>query len=386
MSGYHLNWEGRIYRCRAKVRPCPYGADFHADRKEELYHKIAKEAGRNVGVMDEVVKRMDKGDQIGGIWDISQYIASTEPAPLEVSIATLEYVIERTTEEYERAVANGTENDTPRAVTTLVGHWSAKAEECIEYLAMACATFTPNLESSSFEDYYERTIDNDPYGAVGYPAQELVSEAMSRASYGDKYKNIGGYTSYYIEQAKLVAIEAGTDFADAYTEGRVSSVKSISFRYFGLSPTKNDFNKLSAALNTSKIISSTPMPSNRPLEETIANMSNDELVTLYEDSSTYDGEVQMLVEECDYFMYTPDDRCSRNYNNQVGKWYERNRQAWKRYVLDSPRRITMSMLIADELTKRGINYGDTHRKQAMNTGLISNIESAIAGIEDKPRW
>ena len=39
---YHINYEGKVYPCRAKVRSCPYGADRHASNKEELYYKSMK--------------------------------------------------------------------------------------------------------------------------------------------------------------------------------------------------------------------------------------------------------------------------------------------------------------------------------------------------------
>ena len=87
-KSYHLNPDGKIYPCRARVQKCPYGDDMHAETKEELYVKamqIYKTVKPSKGVMSEL-------KLYGAFSDFTPMSKELETsnAPIELILASLD--------------------------------------------------------------------------------------------------------------------------------------------------------------------------------------------------------------------------------------------------------------------------------------------------------
>ena len=88
---YHINHEGKVYPCRARILKCPYGADMHAETKEELYYKIMS-IEREVEVPSSVISEVSKIGRLKSLQPISKEL-ETSPHPIETIITRLDYAI-----------------------------------------------------------------------------------------------------------------------------------------------------------------------------------------------------------------------------------------------------------------------------------------------------
>ena len=88
---YHINYDGRILPCRAKVKKCPYGPSRHADSYEELYLR-AMQLYNHAPVDNDLKVKLNSGKMLSDLSPISPELEKSK-APIETLLSTLKYAM-----------------------------------------------------------------------------------------------------------------------------------------------------------------------------------------------------------------------------------------------------------------------------------------------------
>lgn len=319
MARYHINVEGKILPCRASVKKCPYYNSFHADTKEELYPKVI-ERYSNERVSESVSRRLDTGEPISGLSLISNEL-ETSKAPVEMMIATLGSAITK---------ANSGE---------MPAHLKEAEKEAISlgvqiFKSGGQPQLPPSLLKKSREQW------------ENLPASERHPkwfDESSRNLYGQQINDMRGSLNE-IEHWKETHVTMTPEEKKIY-----------------LNNLNTDFNYYSKALNTSKIITQPNLDTAKTNDELVSNLkkfSNTELLSMYDDLSISDGEIEQSLKEVNFFQYKRRSDLSEKANDNIERWHENNRNKAKRYVLGNSKRILVRLFVAKELMSRDLQFGD----------------------------
>lgn len=323
MTRYHLNHEGKIYPCRAKVLRCPYGEGMHADTKEELYYKsmkMAKTQEPSIGAAAEI-------KELGRLKSLSRasYEIERSPAPVELIVSTLGEAIEdlesRGPESFERNPYQYAFDNGVRLVDGVLDYGLPIPENVPDEIAR-----------EGRKAFMKRT--------GGRPGENAGATRNKTAfiMYSDLKNMIDEFDQYYhVEKFKLT---------EENYEGTLAWLK-------------RDFNQFSHDLNTSKLLTQPIFYGNLEKgKETIRNMDDFELLSAYDDYLVSDKEIMENVRLANNFVYEPRSDLSDKANAVLKEWYDRNRKIVKTWKRDTSKRVVLSLEMAKELDRRGLRRQD----------------------------
>ena len=316
---YHINYEGKVYPCRAKVRSCPYGADRHASNKEELYYKSMK-FSPTVEIPQSIKAEIDKTGRLRSLYSLSSTLERV-PYPIELIVKNLEYSINRVKEYDPKDIAE---------------YWER----------------TINKASELYAETLIHSIRTD----YSFPAEVRI---RGRDLFENKYGGIIDSHSAYSARAHLGDRALGRlidmeDELHGYEEyrrfGLTNENKASSLGWM-----EEDFYQFSHDLNTSKMLTRPIFYGNiDEAKEKIKSLDDYELLGAYDDYLISDREIMENVKLARNFEYSPRADLSKDANINIRKWYDRNKTIVNDWINNAPKRVLLSMEMANELDRRGI--------------------------------
>lgn len=323
MTRYHLNHEGKIYPCRAKVLRCPYGEGMHADTKEELYYKsmqMTKTQDPSYGAMAEI----NEIGRLKSMYRMSNEIANS-PAPVELVVSTLGHAIQ----DLEERGPNGF-NDSK--YDGIIRNGARLVDSVLDY-GLPIPQGTPNYIREEGEALFNRRTGGFPSEYAGNTRNPMAFAARD----------------------KLIAMKPEFDKYE-YAQ----RFKLTPDNYKGtLAWLKNDFNQFSHDLNTSKLLTQPVFYGDLDrAKEVIKEMNDYELLSAYDDYLVSDQEIMENVRLANDFEYEYRSDLTREANEALKEWYDRNRAIVKNWKRDTAKRVILSMEMARELDRRGLRRQD----------------------------
>jgi hypothetical protein len=314
---YHINHEGKVYPCRARILKCPYGADMHAETKEELYYKIMS-IEREVEVPSSVISEVSKIGRLKSLQPISKEL-ETSPHPIETIITSLDYAINMQLR--------------PNAIEKSENLWSQFVEKASEdvYECLKYGMPIPNYVSKDIErkgrQLFEERLGSTP---IDYGISSRNPDAlMTRIKLDERKEQHENYK--FNKKFRLTK----NNF-DANLEWL-----------------QKDFERFSDDLNFSKTITR-PLFHFDTIEEAgekIKELSDYELLSAYDDYFLTNNE---RLDKANNFDFKDRDDLSKKANDNIRKWYSRNKSILDFWHETNPRLILISMKMAEELDRRGI--------------------------------
>lgn len=321
MTRYHINFEGKIYPCKAKIHKCPYGEEFHSTSKVELYYKLMGAHGVDTKPSNMALDEIERTGRIKSLYSSSQAIAQVD-YPVDVAVATLQETLvhledEKTKEKIEK--------------------WKKFEEESIEDVRRAYLNgqtrFPPSIPQEIIEKGRLRFNQLDRGKALEQSNKAETKERLERIN--RRLQEKAPYFPAYLKQDK----------------------KGLNYKNYEstYSWVAHDFEKFSHDLNTSKMITQPIFyGSISKAKDTISKMDDYELLSVYDDYSISDREIHKNVKDANYFEYKYRDDLSKSANKSMETWYNRNKEIYNNWKINTPKRILLSMEIAKELDKRGV--------------------------------
>lgn len=325
---YHINTEGKISICRAKVRKCPYGNDRHSERIEDLYAIVAEE---NVTVRfeDSFEKSLKAGTRI----DISIFDKIINRLPYSP--------VESIVDGYALALKYKDTNTPPAEIRQGRKHVIETA--AAYYIASGSAQPLKDLPQSM--NYEALTIARESGQREGFISSIFSNRKVSPELWS-KVQKLGPTAK------KVLKWEQDHQYTPSTDE--------INKRY------KRDltekFNYYSNALNLSKLLSRPSIKNPAELERivnNIPNLSDEELYSLYDDLNLPAKEVDKMAEKVDNFEYKEIPELSSDSNEILKKWFDNQKNKLNHFQLRNSANVLISMSIAKELMSReGVFVGD----------------------------
>lgn len=321
---YHINHEGKVYPCRAKIRSCPYGKEWHAATREELYYKSMRFSPQ-VKILEEVKNEIAATGRLRSLYSLSNYIEHVT-YPIETIVANLEYAIKLV------------EAENPRVLRDI---WVDFVDLAGEYYSQV---LRHGLDIRKFDVPPEitrkgREIFNERYGG-----RVIDFAGATESSAGNR-----ALRNFYSLEKDIAKFEEYRNFGltEANKEGTLGWLK-------------RDFYQFSHDLNTSKMLTRPIFYGNiKEAKEKIKKMSDYELLGAYDDYLISDKEIMENVELANNFEFRPRRDLSREANINIRKWYDRNKAIVNDWVDNTPKRVLLSMEMAKELDRRGIYRQET---------------------------
>lgn len=320
---YHINHEGKVYPCRAKIRSCPYGKEWHAATREELYYKSMKFSPQ-VKILEEVKKEIAATGRLRSLYSLSNYIEHVA-YPIESIVANLEYAIKQV------------EDENPKVLR----------ENWIDFVDLAGEYYSEVLRHGLDSEF-------DAPPEITRKGREIFNER---------------YRGRVIDFAGATESSAGNMALKNFYSLKKDIEKFAEYRNFGLTEAnkegtlgwlKRDFYQFSHDLNTSKMLTRPIFYGNiEEAKEKIKQMSDYELLGAYDDYLISDKEIMENVELANNFEFRPRRDLSREANINIRKWYDRNKAIVNDWVENTPKRVLLSMEMAKELDRRGIYRQET---------------------------
>lgn len=322
---YHINFEGKIYPCKAKIRKCPYGDDYHADSKLELYYKLMESHGVDAEPSNNAMNELKEINRLRSLYPMSRAIENVNN-PVDVVVVTLkESLAHLDSKEAKASIAK----------------WKKFEEEAAEIVRMAylngqdsVPTFVPErIRKSGAAIFYHRD-ENTPL---------RLSDADREIRLNRIRKELDKLRQEFREYDKV--------------DNKGLNHRNYRGTYAWMT---EEFEKFSHDLNTSKMITQPVFYGDlEKAKETIRKMDNYELLAILDDYSVTDKEIEANVKEANYFKYKKRLDLSAKANEKMEKWYNRNRQIYENWKINTPRRILLSMEVANELDRRQILRHDS---------------------------
>lgn len=316
---YHINYEGKVYPCRAKVRSCPYGADRHASNKEELYYKSMK-FSPDVEIPQSTKGEIDRTGRLRSLYSLSSTLERV-PYPIELIVKNLEYSIKRVNDKDPEKVASDWENTINKA-----------------------------------SELYAKTLQHSISTDHRFPAEvEERGEDLFRNKYGSITHSHSVYSKrrHIGERAhdKLIDMKDELHGYEEYRRfGLTNANKASSLGWM-----EEDFYQFSHDLNTSKMLTRPIFYGNiDEAKEKIKSLDDYELLGAYDDYLISDREIMENVELAGYFEYSPRPDLTKEANINIRKWYDRNKTIVNNWINNAPKRVLLSMEMANELDRRGV--------------------------------
>lgn len=321
---YHINYEGKVYPCRAKIRSCPYGKEWHAATREELYYKSMRFSPQ-VKILEEVKNEIAATGRLRSLYSLSNYIEHVT-YPIETIVANLKYAIKLVEDENPKVLRDRWIN-----FVDLAGEYYS--EVLINGLDIGKIDVPLEILKRGYEIFDERSggVVIDFSGATGSPAGNRALR------------------NFYSLEKEIAEFEEYRKFGltEANKEGTLGWLK-------------RDFYQFSHDLNTSKMLTRPIFYGNiKEAKEKIKKMSDYELLGAYDDYLISDKEIMENVELANNFEFRPRRDLSREANISIRKWYDRNKAIVNDWVDNTPKRVLLSMEMAKELDRRGIYRQET---------------------------
>ncbi|GAA0301656.1 hypothetical protein GGQ92_002241 [Gracilibacillus halotolerans] len=124
--------------------------------------------------------------------------------------------------------------------------------------------------------------------------------------------------------------------------------------------TQKSFEKFFHDLNTSKMITQPVFYGDfENAKETIRHMDNYELLSIFDDYSLTDTEIEENVRKANYFRYERRGDLTEKANDKMEAWYNRNREIYETWKINTPRRVLLYMEIVKEIDRRTLLRPDS---------------------------
>lgn len=323
MPKYHINYEGKILPCRARVKKCPYSKNRHGDTYEELYPVVMANYN-SVPIDDDLVSMVKSGEPIDNLSCINSQL-ETSPAPIETMIATLELAIEN--------VGSG---DLPKDL---------KLRE--ERVIIACKKL--------FTMTGDVTIPPD---VPEYLGGEAVRRYFDEGGPIYKFK-MSDRRGEMINEVKEDLYNFVDEVGPSIEWRRTHTVYSDEFNRNYKAHLTADYNYYSKSLNTSKMLTQPNWAYNKSkdeIQETFNHMDDIELLSMYDDLTISEREIDKNLEDLDNFDYRRRDDLSDKANDNIKAWYEKNKKLAERVKERKTESLYLLFFVEKELNRRGIMY------------------------------
>ena len=249
MARYHINLEGKIYPCRAKIMKCPYEESNHADNKIDLYYTLMGLDKGEVEPSENALEELKNLNRLKSLYSLSEDIEKTN-APIELITQTLRKAIEVVVDSEETVKRN--EEDWKR-------YANKQSEEVYEVLSYGLP-IPPNVP----EEISEMGIKKFYARRDGHPIE---------------YANATGNTA---AQNKLKNLSKRSFLAyNNFRKWELNEDNMIGTRRWLV----RDFEKFTHDLNTSKMITQPIFYGNiEQAKKTISQLDDYELLSAFDDS------------------------------------------------------------------------------------------------------
>lgn len=318
---YHINYDGKILPCRAKVKACPYGDSRHGDSYEDLYYKF-QDKFNNVSASDKVINRLKAGEPLHGVKDFDEDIANSD-SPMELICST-----------YKQAI-----ND--------VGSRSLNEKEQREW-ENAVEMIRMQLDAGQgVPDSLPTSLKNE--------GNEAFMRNHSHSSLFGLRKRMQGTDGNWRELVDnapyLTRLAKKHDSNYQMTKNEITNYRNV---------VKEEFNVYANYLNTRKLLAQPMITASdtQTIQNDLSKLSDKELLSIYDDFTVSDKEIRKKLDEVNHFNFSPISQLSPAANANLAKWFKSAREAEKRYIVGSSRRTLLALTSAQVLYDRNKNYGD----------------------------
>lgn len=336
---YHINFEGKIYPCKAKVLKCPYGESRHSNHKVLLYYKLMGSHGLDAKPAESAMRELERIQRLKSLFPVSEEIEKVD-YPVDVVVATL-----------KESLAHLRSEDAEKQMT----RWK-------------------NFEIDAANDVRLLHLNGKKF-IPSYVPQRIRS--MGLKLFMDKDNSTPRRTTEEMQEDSLNKIEERLEdrrrMFKRYDEVMEHELNHLNYHQTFAWMTA-DFEKFAHDLNTSKMITQPIFYGDLDkARETIKNMDNYELLATLDDYSVTDEEIEKNVKEANYFKYESRPDLTDKANEKMETWYRRNREIYESWKINSPKRILLSMEVAKELDRREIIRQDNAIGE-MLSGSKGNIK------------
>lgn len=333
MTKYHINFEGKVYPCKAKVFKCPYGESSHSDSKVELYYKLMGNHGADAEPSPSALREIENSKRLKSLYALSPDIEDVD-YPVDVIVATLKdsiVTVGETDIEEDAIKWRNFELELSERVTRAY------------QLDIEIPDFVPqNIKVDGLKTFIEK---HDSKIFRFRPADDIQQKNIAEERIEMMYHETQEYKDYVRFGLKESNYES--------TYGWIS----------------RDFERFSHDLNTSKMITQPVFYGDlEKAKKTIAEMDNFELLSTLDDYSVTDKEIERNVKEANYFKYEDRNDLSTKANDKVKTWYNRNRAIYENWRVNTPKRVLLSMEVAKELDRRTVIRQDSNVGEMLAEG------------------
>lgn len=335
MAKYHVNYEGKILPCRAKLGRCPYSSANHGDSYEELYSK-AQEFSLDELPFDTKYK-LDHGRPLdGGLAEISNEIEQSE-APLELVVGTLKAARENI--------------DSDKIPKSLKGTYDRLTNKAVKYVLA------------------NRMGMNDSIGIQGGFYLEVMEKARKERRMMGFFANSSDPHVAYSLEIELKREKDNIQKINDFFNNRVPSPLSEKERERYRDYITEQYNYYSNILNTSKLITQPNWNWSKRREhfrKYMPQLSNGELLGAYDDLFVSDNTIKEALNSVDNFNYKYNNSISPEANENLSRWFATQRKQKDRFILKGTERILLGLEVVKELENRKLAHGDVIRAEKEN--------------------
>lgn len=333
MTRYHINHEGKVYPCRAKVLKCPYSEAFHSNDKVELYYKLMGNKEAEVEPSVAGMNELNRLNRLRSLYPLSEEIEQSN-SPMEVLVYTLK-----------------------ESIAKVINHNIAAEEANWDDWAYRSAEHVYEVLDSGYQ------VPNNVPADIADLGRKLFSER--RNSLPSEHAHATRNAAKIQNRRAL----AGKSFAE-YRDYKRDMLNRENFNGTHKWLTR-DFEKYAHDLNTSRMITQPIFYGDlEKARENIKKMGSHELLSAFDDYSITDREIEQNVKEAENFKFENRKDLSEGANKKLKEWYDRNREIYRNWKVNTPKRVLLSMEIAEELDKRGIQRQDVSIAKMLNEGEV----------------
>lgn len=344
---YHINFEGKINPCQAKVLKCPYDNALHSDSKIELYYKLMESThGTHMSRCKSAMKVLHQKKRLKDYSSFELW-GTKDCCIVEGIVATL----------WEAIQYSQTSDSDPTDIAAEI-YWENFEEAIADVVAQAYqygvkfpSYVSDDIKFKSIRLYERRNPDeratNGHLEIIQYPNKGNVktAEAALRAQFL-KFEKYNDYKNGVIRNE---------NYGDPYAW------------------MKRDFLKFSHDLNTSKMITQPIFYGNiENAKNAIRNMDDYELLATFDDYSVTDSEIEENVKKANYFELVHEKRYSSlesGYYYYLSEWYKRNKEIYEQWKNYTPKRVLLAIEMANELDRRKLKRQDIRVGKMLAEGM-----------------
>lgn len=321
---YHMNYDGKILPCRAKIKSCPYDDAHHGDSYAELYEVWQKDFN-NVRTTPELADRLARGEKLSNMSQLESEIVNSY-SPIEGICSGFNQALINAE---AGVVSQREELDYNRGIQLARQFMESGRGTLPSYLPKGIRDTAMNqMKSNRFRNIFRGTDStrNDWMTSDG-----VLKELHDNANYYQEIENK--------MNTQVMSKEELRNYKQVLT---------------------SQFNKYSNYLNTRKLLSQPLVAFDREdvLEDHLKQMSNRELLSLYDDCTVKDEAIKERLDSVSHFEYRPNNDLSEEANKALSNWFRKSRQAESDYIVASAQRRLVALNVAKVLMDRRQNFGD----------------------------